>query len=76
MNGNSCGSLLFMHTGIQMKYVSKLTDARRASRGEGHAPARLYTGIQMKYVSKLTDARRASRGEGHSPARLYMFVIP
>ncbi len=42
MNGNSCGSLLFMHTGIQMKYVSKLTDARRASRGEGHAPARLY----------------------------------
>ena len=26
-----------MHMGIQMKSVSKLTDARRASSGEGHS---------------------------------------
>ena len=32
----SCGDFhdsLLMHTGVQMKYISKLTDARRASRG-------------------------------------------
>ncbi len=31
----------FMHTGVQMKCVSKLTDARRTSRGEGRSPTRL-----------------------------------
>lgn len=35
--GQSAGQRMycydFMHTGVQMKYVSKLTDARRASRG-------------------------------------------
>ena len=44
-----------MHTGVQMKYVSKLTDARCASRERWIFPTRLYTGVQMKYVSRLTD---------------------
>ncbi len=34
-------SAFFMHTGVQMKNVSKLTDARRASSGEGYSPTRL-----------------------------------
>ncbi len=35
------GFLFFMHTGVQMKYVSKLTDARRTSSGKGRSPTRL-----------------------------------
>ncbi len=33
--------LFFMHTGVRMKYVSKLTDARRTSSGKGRSPTRL-----------------------------------
>ena len=32
-------SVLFMHTGVQMKCVGKLTDARRTSRGSWIFPA-------------------------------------
>ena len=34
--------LLLMHMGIHKKYVSKMTDARRTSSGEGHSPTRLW----------------------------------
>lgn len=34
-------SVFFMHMGVRMKNVSKLTDAQRASSGEGYSPTRL-----------------------------------
>ncbi len=38
----------FMHTGVQMKCVSKLTDARRTSRGRWLFPTRLWDFIRER----------------------------
>ncbi|NBI91051.1 hypothetical protein D3Z45_10825 [Lachnospiraceae bacterium] len=42
------GRDFFMRTGGQMKCVSKLTDARRASSGEIHSPTRLHSPVLWK----------------------------
>ena len=51
-----------MHTGVQRKYVSKLTDARRASR-EKTFPTRLHRPVQRKYATKAAHGPRGEQGE-------------
>ena len=45
-----------MHMGVQRKYVSELTDTRRASSGEGHSPTRLCILMQGKYAAKAVHS--------------------
>ena len=45
------GQFFFMHTDVQMKCVSKLTDARRASRGRWFFPARFRSPVLKKHAA-------------------------
>ena len=60
------GCILFMHTGVQMKYVSKLTDARRTSREEGSSLLDCAAPCRGNMPLKRRMGRAASSGEGHS----------
>ena len=50
------GQFFFMHTGVQMKCVSKLTDARRASRGRWFFPARFRSPVLKKQAAMWRPA--------------------
>jgi len=50
-----------MRTGIQMKYVSKLTDAWRASRGKA-SPTRLRSPMQRKHAAEAAHGARGEQG--------------
>ncbi len=51
-----------MHTGVQMKYVSKLTDARRTSREDG------FSLLDCVASCRGSMPLRRRMVEGHSPA--------
>ena len=59
--GSDRSRFFFMHTGVQMKYVSKLTDARRTSRvspknnkesREGYAGQKRIVGKSLRLKSE------------------------
>ena len=57
---------LFYDKGVQMKYVSKLTDARRTSREEGSSLFDCAVPCRGNMPLKRRMGRAASSGEGHS----------